>query len=195
MKKFNVHIYREMRLSFEGIDADTLEAAAYLARDKATCDADAIDDCEGETLSALVDVAGDVEYAESRFIDFDGEQVRKAAQKLLMAVRTAENYLADGLDEDDEMEMRIFTAICDARAEATAAGIRAESPAPLLLAALKAVLPYAESERASLHECWQRDDDLNVKAELDACDRALDQALDLIPETLRSDDRAQGSQP
>src|SRR5262249_35138852 len=58
---YNVHLYREMRLKFERIEADTPEAAAAIARDKLTTDADNIDDCEGETFSALVDVIGDDE--------------------------------------------------------------------------------------------------------------------------------------
>jgi hypothetical protein len=137
MTIYNVHIYREMRLVFGGIEADSPEAAAAIARDKLTSDADSIDDCDGETFAALVDVAGDpgsspgqaLGYEQSRTIDFEPERQRKAAPKLLMAVLMAENYLADDLDEDDETEMRIFNAICDARAEANAAGIRAEPPA------------------------------------------------------------------
>ena len=109
MTIYNVHIYREMRLTFRGVEAEDHEAAAAIARDKPTGDADAIDDCEGETLSALVDVQGDEEYENSRLIDFDGERVRHSA--------------------------------------------------PNLLAALEAVLPYAEAERASLENCYRRDDD------------------------------------
>src|SRR5271169_1759482 len=111
MTIYNVHIYREMRLVFGGIEADSPEAAAVIARDKPTGDADSIDDCDGETFAALVDVAGDECYRHSRTIDFEPERQRKAAPKLLMAVLMAENYLADDLDEDDETEMRIFNAI------------------------------------------------------------------------------------
>ena len=150
MTIYNVHIYREMRLVFGGIKADSPEAAAAIARDKLTSDADSIDDCDGETFAALVDVAGDEQYEQSVTIDFEPERQRKAAPKLLMAVRMAENYLADDLDEDDETEMRIFNAICDARAEANAVGIRAEPPAPALLASLRAILPYAENEAYAL---------------------------------------------
>jgi hypothetical protein len=84
---YNVHIYREMRLVFGGIQAESLEAAASIARDKPTSDADEIDDCEGETLSALVDVVGDEEYEQSRFIDFENEQLRRAAPALLAKLR------------------------------------------------------------------------------------------------------------
>jgi hypothetical protein len=84
---YNVHIYREMRLVFGGIEADTPEAAASIARDKPTGEADSIDDCEGETLSALVDVQGDEDYEDSQFIDFDEERLRKVAPSMLAALR------------------------------------------------------------------------------------------------------------
>jgi hypothetical protein len=87
MTIFNVHIYREMRIVFEDIEADSHEAAAAIARDRPTSDAIDDIDCEGESLSALVDVAGDEEYTQSRYIDFEGERQRKAAPKLLAACR------------------------------------------------------------------------------------------------------------
>ena len=62
MTKYIVHLYREMRLSYADIEADTPEAAAAIARDRPTGDADDIEDCEGENLAALVDVAGDEDY-------------------------------------------------------------------------------------------------------------------------------------
>ena len=79
MKIFNVHIYREMRLVYSGIEAGSHEEAAAIARDKPTDEADSMDDCEGETFSALVDIQGDEDYEQSRDIDFEGEQMRKAA--------------------------------------------------------------------------------------------------------------------
>ena len=72
---YNVHIYRELRLVFGGIEADSPEAAAAVARDKPTEEADSIDDCEGENLAALVDVAGDEEYEHSRLIDFEPNRI------------------------------------------------------------------------------------------------------------------------
>lgn len=83
MTTFNVHIYREMRLKFVGIEADTPEAAASIAREKPTDDADDIEDCNGDDLSALVDVAGDEKYDQSVMIDFEAERQRKAASTLL----------------------------------------------------------------------------------------------------------------
>jgi hypothetical protein len=127
---YNVHIYREMRLVFGGIEADTPEAAASIARDKPTGEADSIDDCEGETLSALVDVQGDEDYEDSRFIDFDKERLRKAAGVMLNALQMASNYLGDDLDESDETELRVFRSIRAAIAEA-----EATSPPPASAAA------------------------------------------------------------
>jgi hypothetical protein len=90
MTTYTVHIYREMRVVFGGIEAETPEAAATIARDMPTGDADDIDDCEGESFSALVDVQGDEEYEHSRFIDFEVESQRKLLPELLEALRRAE---------------------------------------------------------------------------------------------------------
>ena len=73
MPKFNVHLYREMKLLFSGVEADTPEAAAAIAREKPTADADDIEDCNGEDLAALIDVAGD-DYSQSLTIDFEAER-------------------------------------------------------------------------------------------------------------------------
>lgn len=95
MTKYNVHLYREMRLLFQGIEADTPDAAAALAREKPTRDADDIEDCNGEDLGALIDVAGDADYEQSVTIDFDGERQRKAAPRLLSALKACELQLGE----------------------------------------------------------------------------------------------------
>jgi hypothetical protein len=74
---YNVHIYREMKLRFDGIEASSPDAAANIARDGLTEDADAIDDCDGVTIASLVDVVGDEDFTRSRFIDFDQPAVEK----------------------------------------------------------------------------------------------------------------------
>jgi hypothetical protein len=84
---YKVHIYREMRLVFGAIEADSHESAASIARAKATNEADSINDCEGETLAALVDVAGDEDFEQSQVIDFEGERTRNAARSMLEALR------------------------------------------------------------------------------------------------------------
>jgi len=67
---YHVHVYCEMRLYFPGIKADSSEDAARIASDMPTDEAEIIDDCEGVTLAALVDVDGDAEYSQSILIDF-----------------------------------------------------------------------------------------------------------------------------
>lgn len=87
MTLYHVHIYREMRLYFPGIEADTPESAARIAAAKLTADAEYAEECDGENLAALVDVAGDDEFAHSVTVDFEGERLRKAAPELLEACR------------------------------------------------------------------------------------------------------------
>jgi hypothetical protein len=131
MKIFNVHIYREMRLVFKGIEATSHEAAASIAHDKPTDEADDIADCEGENLSALVDVQGDEEYEHSRVIDLEPAVQRQAALKLLAALAS----LTVQADEDCPAgcRSRHFTdAMEDARAaiaEANTCGIASPSTA------------------------------------------------------------------
>ena len=84
MTTYNVHIYREMRLVFGGIEAASPEEAAALARDKPTENADESDECDGETFYALVDVQGDEQHEQSRFIDFEPKRLRLAAPKCWM---------------------------------------------------------------------------------------------------------------
>jgi hypothetical protein len=146
MTTYNVHIYREMKLLYGGIEAATHEAAAAIARDKPTDQADSIDDCDGETLAALVDVQGDEDYRQSRMIDFEPERRRKAAAKLLAALKdllgdrpSVQDFrcLRCGRDYHDIDELAIETGDCPsddcpsyharaAIAEAEAAGIAAE---------------------------------------------------------------------
>jgi hypothetical protein len=71
MTRYNVHIYREMKLRFDRIEAPTPEAAANIARDKPSEDADDIAPCDGETFSALVDVVGEEDFSGSQVFDFD----------------------------------------------------------------------------------------------------------------------------
>ena len=95
---YHVHIIREMRLLYGGIVADSHEQAAAIARDKPTDQADSIDDCDGETSYSCVDVQGDEDYEQSRWIDFEPKRERIAARKLLAAV---EAFLeADELAEE-----------------------------------------------------------------------------------------------
>ncbi len=115
MRNFNVHLYREMRVEFDGIEAATPEAAAAIAANNPSRDADAITDCDGEDFAALVDLVGDREFSQSVTIDFEAERQRRAAPKLLTALES----LADQADEDcpEEHRSRHFKdALEDARA-------------------------------------------------------------------------------
>jgi hypothetical protein len=100
MTTYNVHLYREMRLYFPGVDAESPEAAARIAAEKSTDEANYVEDCEGETLSALVDVQGDAEYRHTRFIDFQPTLLGNKAVALLKAVGTL-------IEKADDLEAAI----------------------------------------------------------------------------------------
>ena len=86
MPYYNVHIYREMRVMFPEIAAETHSEAARIASELSHDAAAVIDECEGDTFSALVDVVGDEEYQQTRMIDFEPERLRKAAPDMLAAL-------------------------------------------------------------------------------------------------------------
>lgn len=89
MTIYNVHIYREMRLDYINIEAETPETAAQIARDLAERGEQPMaEECHGETFTALVDVADDEEFSQSRTIDFEGERLSSAAPKLLHCLKT-----------------------------------------------------------------------------------------------------------
>jgi len=133
MTTFNVHIYREMRLFYPGIEAETHEAAAGIARDRPTDKAASIDECDGETLAALVDLAGDEDYRHSQAIDFEPERQRTAAPRLLAALNAF--IEADALAEEcgewkwENLESA-FRLAREALAHAQGAGVVAEPAAP-----------------------------------------------------------------
>ena len=87
MQTYNVHIYREMRLFFPGIVASTAEEAARLAAKMPSSAAEALEDCDGENLAALVGVVGSEDGKHSWMIDFDA--VRAIAPNLLTALALA----------------------------------------------------------------------------------------------------------
>jgi hypothetical protein len=67
---YNVHIFREMRLFYPGIEATTHEEAAQQAAAQPSETAAYTEPCDGTDLSALIDVAGDLEYTNTKRIDF-----------------------------------------------------------------------------------------------------------------------------
>jgi hypothetical protein len=125
MTKYNVHIYREMRLFFPGIEATTPEEAANFAGDKPTYEAEYTEDCDGENLSALVDVVGDDEFSQSATIDFEPERTRKAAPRLIEALERAEFLMRRVAKGDHQAFGNLADAAGQARAAITQARGRA----------------------------------------------------------------------
>jgi hypothetical protein len=87
----------------------------------------------------------------------------------------------------DEYEPHLRKAIDSESLTATAESLTIDfepeqlrKAAPRLLAALAAILPYAENESRSLYECWKRDGDKAMKEALDACERAIAQARAVV---------------
>jgi hypothetical protein len=157
MTLYHVHIYREMRLKFQRIEAENPEAAAAIARDKLTSDADDIDDCDGETFAALVDVVGDEHYEQSKTIDFEPELLRKAAAALLHVCERLARQLPE-LDDDDtplaggdavDVLAQVWPDLKAAIAKATTGNELAASHHEIL-DALERVIDYAENEAFSL---------------------------------------------
>jgi hypothetical protein len=95
MTLYNVHMDREVHLTYESIEADTAHAAAAIALDKSVGAADDIDDCAGETFVAVIDVDGDDQYERSITIEFEAERLRKAAPELLAALKACELQLRE----------------------------------------------------------------------------------------------------
>ena len=108
-----------MRLYFPGIRADSHEAAARIAADTCTDEA-AYEDCQGENLTALVDVQGDAEYLQTQIIDFELTLLRDHAEKLLNAVETL-------IEKSGDMEAAI-TGVTD-QFEDEVAGLSAAATA------------------------------------------------------------------
>jgi hypothetical protein len=118
MSTYTVHLYREMRLTFTGITADTPEGAATSACNAASETATRWEDCEGETFTALVDLDGDEEFEHSRVIDFPEGQLRSAAPKLADAL---DCLLRETVDKDLEHGVGLTEGQTAAREQALAA--------------------------------------------------------------------------
>jgi len=121
MTIYNVHIYRKIRLTFEGIEAQTLEGAVRNARDGLTSDADDIDE-GGEDLSARVEIDGDDAPEHAFTIDFEPE--RHAARTLLAALEGALYALDENMEGSGPSRQTAIANAYAAVAEAKASGIR-----------------------------------------------------------------------
>ena len=112
-----MHIYRELRLYFPGIEASSPEEASTLAGDKPTGDAEYTEDCDGENLSALIDLVGDDGFEKSVTIDFEPERLRKIATELLDALRAASDWIdAQIFAPRNEIQATVRAAIAKAAA-------------------------------------------------------------------------------
>jgi hypothetical protein len=111
MTLYNVHLYREMRLFFPAIEAGTAGEAARLAEAKPTGEAEYTEDCEGESLAALIDLVGDDGFSRSVIIDFEPERRRKAAMELFEAL----DYL---LEQTVDMDLKHGVALTEGEADA-----------------------------------------------------------------------------
>lgn len=63
--KYNVHVFKEYRVKFEGIEAESPEAAAKIANNMEDKRAIEIEDTEGAGLGYIVDEHGDHDYLNS----------------------------------------------------------------------------------------------------------------------------------
>jgi len=114
MTKYNVHIFREMRLYFPGIEAENPQAAAAIASRKESGDATDIEDCDGEDTGALVDIVGDEDFANSELIDFEPKRLIDVALQLLAALRTVVEMECDRDEESrnfDEDRLQYFRSL------------------------------------------------------------------------------------
>jgi hypothetical protein len=127
MNKYTVNLYREMRLSYAGIEADTPEGAVAAVSDLPTDDADNVEDCDGENISAVVDLAGDETYSRSVTIDFAGERARKAAPQLLAALERAA-FLMQRVHDGDHRALENLQSGADQAREAINAATTACPP-------------------------------------------------------------------
>jgi hypothetical protein len=132
MPHYNVHIHREVRLTYESIEADTAHAATAIALDRSVGAADDIDDCDGEAFAALVDVAGDDQYEKTVTIDFEAERMRKAAPRLIDVMLKLLPLFCDMLDDlEDSDESGSHPLVVASRAIITEATNRDAQRRPL----------------------------------------------------------------
>jgi hypothetical protein len=104
-KLYNIHVYREMRLYFQDIKADSPQQAAEFCKEF-HCEMAAGEalDCDGQTFAALVDTQGDFDHSQSVTIEFEAERSRKAglaAIALLDMIRRGLLTLSNGDAECD----------------------------------------------------------------------------------------------
>jgi len=190
MTIYNVHLYRVMRVTFGGIEAESPESAASIAARTPTGDADDIADCEGENFAALVDVAGDEDFGHSETIELPPELQRKAAAAVLAALEAIlhyaenESYRLDKLKDRREAEaaaLKACQAIADAQAAIQAAKVTGIARPPGI--DIHAVL----AEKRQIADVWGIQDVQSVRPDLDD-----DQAWEVLQRVRRQYDAATG---
>jgi hypothetical protein len=120
MTLYTVRLNREVQLTFEGIEADSPEAAAEMACDQHPAAAHDTDSCDGDAFSAEVD---DDDSGESVTIEFEPERLRQAAPKLLAAASKALKRMAevyrdtfDSRMDNDPLVIELRAAIAEVTA-------------------------------------------------------------------------------
>ncbi|NOG70479.1 hypothetical protein [Roseicella sp. DB1501] len=102
MPNYDVTIYREMRVKFNGISAESPSHAAYLGHDRPTSEADLVEDCDGRSFAALVDVAGD---SDGVVIDFpQGEIPQHFAKAMLGMLQSAVDHWGEAVRADEPID-------------------------------------------------------------------------------------------
>ena len=96
MPTYTVHVYREMRVKFTGIEAESPEEAASAGADLRTDQADDVEDCTGANLSALVDLEGDEDFEHSESVVFESGRMLDTGPGMLSALEA----LISNIDED-----------------------------------------------------------------------------------------------
>ena len=91
------------------------------------------DDCDGETFYALVDVQGDEQHEQSRFIDYEPERLRLAAPKLLEACRMVIDRWENGDLAEAARACAAAVAEAEAAGNAPVSGEAASKPYSVLL--------------------------------------------------------------
>ena len=106
MTTYNVHLYREMRLVFLGVEAASQEEAAHRVFQLPSDAAESFEDCEGRTLGALVDVRGDREHNQSKMFDAEDGRLLDAGPAMLDALQDVAAFLEENYDHNEPAMQR-----------------------------------------------------------------------------------------
>lgn len=107
-----------MRLVFEGVEADTPQAAAHIAAGKHFDDCDDWSDCEGTNLAALVDDDANVDPDDAQdgtLVDLEDGRWLRAGPRMLAALKAARElfYTLGDRDTQESRDCFRFHQMCD----------------------------------------------------------------------------------